>query len=142
MTMKVRQTQIDDFFENQKGKKDIKEKPKGGNHTSSDIKRILHPEEDEEEEPKVYRQMLHLPDFGTVISLFGIESIEKSMRFVDNQNNPRFQYGIIINRGMNPSERYPKVDVEAWFEKEEVRDERYDKLLQNLEEAGYKIINI
>lgn len=138
--MKVRHTQIDDFFEKQKGtpresnrKKAMKQKGDDENLLTS---------EKEEDEKKVYRMMLQLPDFGTVISLFGIESIEKAQRFVDTENNPRFQYGIIINKGMTPSERYPKVDLETWFEKEWVRDERYEKLLANLKEAGYNIVDI
>ncbi len=99
-------------------------------------------DEDGDEEDKVKKYVVYFPDFGLTISLFGIESIEKDMRFVESMKSPRWQYGITINRGMNPSERYPVTDKSVWFEKEEVRDKRYDDMMNTLAELGFKVISV
>ena len=93
------------------------------------------------DEEKVYRTMIRLDDFDAVISIFGIECLEKKMRFVERPT-PRFQYGIAINGGMEPSMRYPKSDLYAWYEKESVRDERYERLLVELDSLGIKVIQL
>ena len=99
-------------------------------------------DETQEEEDKVKKYVVHFPDFGVTMSLFGIESLDKDMRFVDNIHHPRWQYGITINKGMNPSERYPVVDKSVWFEKEDVRDRRYDEMMKTLMELGFKVISV
>lgn len=96
---------------------------------------------DSEDEEKVYRTMIRLEDFDAVISIFGIECIEKRIRFVEHPH-PRFQYGIAINAGMEPSMRYPKTDLYAWYEKEEYRDEVFNDLLNKLSSLGIKVIDL
>lgn len=94
-----------------------------------------------DEEEVVIKQMVRLKDFDITISLWGIECIEKIRRFVPNPT-PRWQYGIVINGGMEPSQRYPKTDIEAWYENEAYRDERYEYLLCRLEDLRFKVIEI
>ena len=96
-------------------------------------------EEDKDERP--LKTMLRLDDFDTTISLFGIECIEKKMRFVEKPT-AHFQYGIVINGGMEPSMRYPKTNIEAWYERIETRDERYEYLLEVLTEYRIKVLQL
>lgn len=96
-------------------------------------------EDDEGDRP--LKTMLRLDDFDTTISLFGIECIEKKMRFVEKPT-AHFQYGIVINGGMEPSMRYPKTNIEAWYERIETRDERYEYLLEVLTEYRIKVLQL
>jgi len=97
--------------------------------------------DEDEDEDKPYRTMFRLDDFDATIYMFGIECIERKMRFVEKPK-ARWQYGIVINGGMEPSMRYPKTNLEAWFEKEEKRDERYEYLLQKLSEYKINVIKL
>lgn len=133
--VKVRHTQIDDD-ENKSSKKPMKKYGSKGKEVYS---RDSNDEDDDEEKP--WRLMLRLDDFDATISLFGIECIEKKMRFVEKPK-ARWQYGIAINGGIEPSQRYPKTDLYAWYEKEELRDKRYEYLLERLSEKGIKIIEL
>lgn len=94
---------------------------------------------DDDDEKKI-RTMIRLEDFDATLSIWAIESIEKKSRFMETPR-PRWQFGIVINAGIEPSMRFPKVDIGAWYEKEEVRDQRYDELLARLETYGFKILN-
>ena len=94
---------------------------------------------DDEDEKKI-RTMIRLDDFDATLSIWAIESIEKKSRFVETPR-PRWQFGIVINAGIEPSMRFPKVDIGAWYEKEKLRDEKYNELLARLETYGFKILN-
>lgn len=94
----------------------------------------------DDDDAKRIRTMIRLEDFDTTLSIWAIESIEKKSRFVETPR-PRWQFGIVINAGIEPSMRFPKVDIGAWYEKEEWRDERYNELLAKLETYGFKILN-
>ena len=94
--------------------------------------------DDDEKSP--VRTVIRLRDFNTTLSIWDIESIDKKERFIEHPR-ARWQFGIVINGGIEPSCRYPKVDIEAWFEREETRDERYERLLETLEEFGFKILD-
>lgn len=94
--------------------------------------------DDEEVEEKI-RTMIRLDDFNTTLSIWAIESIEKKSRFIEKPN-PRWQFGIVINAGIEQSARFPKVDIDAWYEREEIRDQKYELLLAKLETYGFKIL--
>ena len=101
--------------------------------------------EGDEEKPQYIKTVIHLSDVGVVLSLHDINSIEKTFKIQPSDFYPdrvTQLYGIIINRGMEPSMRFPKTDIELWFEKEEVRDQRYEKMMKALKEAGFKFIEI
>lgn len=89
------------------------------------------------------RAMLHIPELGFSISLFGIETIDKSFRVYESINGTgdvKPQYGIILNKDMEKSMRYPRTNVEFWFNDEKVRDKHYSKIISRLKDAGYKFI--
>lgn len=101
-------------------------------------------EENEEEKKRIYKIMIHLPEVGLSINIFGIESIEKVFQVVEsnygNEDVTKCQYGIVINKDIEPSIRFPKNDIYLWFNSEEVRDKRYDKIIEFLSENGIKFI--
>lgn len=104
----------------------------------------LDDEEDEEKvEPefKYLRTIVNFEDVGISMSLFGIESIEKDMRFLDKPK-AHWEFGIVINKGVPQSMRFPKVDVEVWFNTEEVRDKRWDSIIETLKSEGVKVIGL
>lgn len=101
--------------------------------------------DDIDKEKRYIKSMISFPQEGINISLFGIETIEKDFRIKESNyggENVTVQYGIVINKDMEPSMRYPRVNVDVWFDSEEVRDQRYENMLTKLKQAGFKFINV
>lgn len=97
----------------------------------------------EGEEKKALRLMLNIPECDFSMSLFGIETIEKSFKVIDSNwcgDKVKAQYGIVINKDMESSIRYPRTNIEFWWDREEIRDQRYKKIMNQLEKAGYKFV--
>lgn len=97
----------------------------------------------DDEDLDIVRTMLHIPELGFSISLFGIETIDKSFRVYESINGTgdvKPQYGIILNKDMEKSTRYPRTNVEFWFDNEKVRDKRYNKIISRLKDVGYRFI--
>lgn len=97
----------------------------------------------DDEDLDIVRTVLHIPELGFSISLFGIETIDKSFRVYESINGTgdvKPQYGIILNKDMEKSMRYPRTNVEFWFDNEKVRDKRYDKIISRLKDVGYRFI--
>lgn len=91
----------------------------------------------------IVRTMLHIPELGFSISLFGIETIDKSFRVYESINGTgdvKPQYGIILNKDMEKSMRYPRTNIEFWFNDEKVRDKHYSKIISRLQDVGYRFI--
>lgn len=102
-------------------------------------------DEESDKEERYIKSMISFPQEGINMSLFGIETIEKDFRIKESNygsENVNFQYGIVINKGMEPSMRYPKVNVDVWFDSEKVRDQRYDNMIAKLKQAGFKFIEV
>ena len=101
--------------------------------------------EESNKEERYIKSMISFPQEGINISLFGIETIEKDFRIKESNyggENVTVQYGIVINKDMEPSMRYPRVNVDVWFDSEEVRDQRYENMLTKLKQAGFKFIDV
>lgn len=131
--VKVRTSQIPE----ESGKPTIIKKNVQRNQTSKN--------DDEDKEERYIKSMISFPQEGINISLFGIETIEKDFRIKESNyggENVTVQYGIVINKDMEPSMRYPRVNVDVWFDSEEVRDQRYENMLTKLKQAGFKFIDV
>lgn len=96
-------------------------------------------EDEKDEEIRYCKSVVLLEDFGIVFPLFEISTIDKDMQFAERPK-ARWQYGITINKGMEASIRYPRVNVSVWFEREEVRDESFERIMKTLEENGFNVI--
>lgn len=97
----------------------------------------------DDEDLDIVRTMLYIPELGFSISLFGIETIDKSFRVYESINGTgdvKPQYGIILNKDIEKSIRYPRTNIEFWFDDEKVRDKRYSKIISRLKDAGYRFI--
>ena len=95
--------------------------------------------EKEDMEVRYTKAVVLLEDFGIMFPLYEISTIDKDMQFVERPK-AHWQYGITINKGMDASIRYPRVNVSTWFEREEVRDESFDRIMKKLEENGFHVI--
>lgn len=140
--MKVRQTIIDDSSSSKPTYPDRKKKTEylQGSRPSDDLD-DENEESEEDEDDMLIKRMIYLTQFDMTINIYGIETIVKGRRFVEKPS-AHFEHGIVINKGMEPSMRFPNVDIEAWFLDEEYRDIQYQSLLEKLEENGFKVILI
>ena len=97
----------------------------------------------DDEDLDIVRTMLHIPELGFSISLFGIETIDKSFRVYESINGTgdvKPQYGIILNKDMEKSMRYPRTNIDFWYDDEKVRDKCYNKIISRLKDAGYRFM--
>lgn len=137
--VKVWNSTIDDGANKSQGVRQMVKKRRKTGESDFDARPVVSRSSDDEDEQKI-RTMIRLEDFDITLSIWAIESIEKKSRFMETPR-PRWQFGIVINAGIEPSMRFPKVDVGAWYEKESLRDQKYDELLARLETYGFKILN-
>lgn len=96
---------------------------------------------DDEEPKRLKKTMIHFQEEGIVISAYDLNTIEKDMRFVATPK-AHWEYGITINKGLTPGQFINKTDLSMWFMKEEVRDEKWNKLMVILETEGLNVIVI
>ena len=94
-----------------------------------------------EEQKRLKKTVIHFLDDGIVISAYDLHTIEKDMRFVEKPT-AHWEFGITINKGLEPGQFVRKTDVSLWYSTEEVRDEKWEKLMTILESEGLSVINI
>lgn len=139
--VKVRTSQIPE----ESGQPIVVKDVKNNNGVSENAETNSRNYNDTDNVPNQYiKSMISFPE-GMNISLYSIETIEKDFRVKESNYGSEkviIEYGIVINKDMEPSMRYPRVDVEIWFESEEVRDQRYDNMLTELKQAGFKFIDV
>lgn len=101
-------------------------------------------DDEEEEEVKYIKTMVNIPEIGS-IALSDIGTIEKDFRIVESNYGGdliKTEYGITINKGMEPSIRYPRVNISVWHSDEDLMNQRYERMLKVLKKAGFKFINV
>ncbi len=138
--MKVRVSQIPE----KSGKVEYQKKMK----TTTKKARDFEDEEDdvfdntEEDEPKrLKKTMINFGEEGIVISAYDLNCIEKDMRFVEKPT-AHWEFGITINKGLNPGQFINKTDLSMWYIKEEVRDRKWDRLMELLKLEGLNVIEV
>lgn len=88
---------------------------------------------------KVYfKTLVYLPDFRVAINLRGINRIEKFERL--NEHVMTYQYGIAINRSADNGKEVQS--DECLYDSEKMRDERFEKLLVEIEALGINVIEV
>lgn len=101
---------------------------------------------DEENEKSYFKTLIEFPEIGISINPSFIQSVEKSFKLSESDYNfegeSKCLFGIVINKGITQGVNSPKSDFEIWFESEEIRDQRYKKLMTKLDEVGIKIVQI
>lgn len=144
--MKVRFSQIEEsgskpkfirkHNEKTKGKKLIGGIDEEDDDTSSDFS-----ESDDDEKKRLSKTMINFKEEGIMISSWDLHTIEKDIRFVEKPK-AHWEYGIAINKGLNPSQFINKTDIFFWYQKEDVRDEKFEKILEILKIEGLNVIEI
>ena len=97
--------------------------------------------EDGEKKPKK-RPYLHFKEFGLVIPFWAIVSVEKSQEMVQRSGKYVWVHEIIINRGVESSPNMPFGEHTLSWEKEEIRDAKFDALTKTLGEHNYELNEI
>lgn len=140
--MKVRVSQIPET--EQKPSKVIRQRATQPDIPSEDNVSIQNKEtSDEDDDRFIVKTMLYIPELGFSISLTGIETIDKSFRVYESINGTgdiKPQWGIILNKDMDKSIRFPRTNIDFWFNSEELRDKIYQKIVNKLNEAGYNFV--
>ena len=100
----------------------------------------------QDDEKSYFKTLIEFPEIGISINPCFIQSVEKSFKLSESDYNfegePKCLFGIVINKGITQGVNAPKGDFEIWFESEEIRDQRYKKLMTKLDEVGIKIVQI
>lgn len=146
--MKVRLSQIEEgggkpmYIRKYKGKA-TKKKPLIGDIDEDDEEDSDDDFNDNDDDGKkrLSKTMLHFKDEGITISAWDLHTIETDMRFVEKPK-AHWEFGITINKGLNPSQFINKTDLSMWYLSEEVRDDKMTKMLEILKAEGLNVIDI
>lgn len=99
-------------------------------------------EENGEQQTRLRRTMLYFKEIGLLMSAYELHTVEKTIEWNDNPYHPGFRHGIAINKGIQPGQFVNKVDIDIWYEKEKVRDEKWEKLMEILKTEGIQMIEV
>lgn len=80
-----------------------------------------------------------------IMSVKEIVSVEKTQRIKQSDYNADdivVQYGLIINKDIKQDTYHPKVNIEFWYSTEDLRDQRFNSMIDVLKDANFKFINI
>lgn len=139
--MKVRVSQIPEESGKPKFEKKMKTSVKKSKDFDDEEDDNTTDESEDEEQKRLKKTMISFNEEGIVISAYDLHSIEKDMRFVEKPN-AHWEFGITINKGLTPGQFINKIDLSMWYMKEEVRDEKWEKLMELLKIEGLNVIEI
>ena len=89
---------------------------------------------------KPKKPVLYFPDAGLVIPVWGVMTLEKTFEWA--KNPIRIIYGIVINKGLETSAMCPVGEKSLWFEKEKLRDERFNEIIGAMDSSNFKVITV
>lgn len=95
----------------------------------------------DDERKRLKKTVISFQEEGIVISAYDLHTIEKDMKFVEKPK-AHWEWGIAINKGLESGQFVKKADIYMWYNSEEVRDEKYERLLKLLESEGLNIIEV
>lgn len=96
---------------------------------------------DGEEKPRPKKPVFHFRDAGIVVPVWAVMTLEKSIQWVEKPRTHPI-YGIVINRGLDPTPQCPIGEKSMWYEKEEVRDRAFDAMLGEMASSAFKVISL
>lgn len=93
------------------------------------------------EKAKPKKPVFYFKEIGLVIPIWAVITLEKS---VDWSRVPKTHavYGIVINKGMEPSPSCPVGEKAMWYEKEELRNQRYEEMVSMMNKTNFKVITL
>lgn len=80
-----------------------------------------------------------------IIPVKEIVSVEKTQRIKQSDYNADdivVQYGLIINKDIKQDTYHPRVNIEFWYNTEDLRDQRFNSMIDVLKDDNFKFINI
>jgi len=87
---------------------------------------------------KIYfKNLIELTEFNTIVNVYDINRLDKIQRLEDG----KMIYGIVVNNSPEPISNRP-INIEAWYNSYEEREERWRKIRNELEAIGIQIIKI
>ena len=90
-----------------------------------------------QEEKQVKRPMIYFERENLIMPIWGILTIEKDWEISNNF----MLYKIVINKGLEPSERYPIGEKTFIFGTEKSRDDKFDNIVNTMEEwCDFKVL--
>lgn len=95
----------------------------------------------DDEQKRLKKTVINFSEEGIVISAYDLHTIEKDTRFVEKPK-AHWEWGITINKGLEAGQFVKKADIFMWYNSEEVRDKKYDRLMKILESEGLNIIEV
>ena len=90
---------------------------------------------------KPKKPVFYFKEIGLVIPIWAVITLEKS---IDWSKVPKTHAvsGIVINRGMEPSQSCPVGEKAMWYEKEELRNQRYEEMIRMMNKTNFKVITL
>ena len=122
--------------------------------TESQIDEFIEDLENEDDEIKstteetkefYIKTLVYLKEIGMSLNIFEICSISKRNEFIPQKGfsqSSHWVFKIMINENIEQSIRYPVVDIKIDYLNEEMRDKRYEEILNSLKEVGVRIIEV
>ena len=98
-------------------------------------------DDDEGQKKRLSKVMIDFKGEGVTISAWDLHTIEDDMRFVEKPK-AHWEFGITINKGLNPSQFINKTDLSIWYSSEELRDQKRERLLEILKAEGLNVIEV
>lgn len=95
-------------------------------------------------EKEHYNKMVVI-DNEFIMPVKEIVSVEKTQRIKQSDYNADdivVQFGLIINKNIKQDTYHPRVDIEFWYSTEELRDQRFNSMIDVLKDENFKFINI
>lgn len=145
--MKVRFSQIEEsdskptFIRKHKGKANSKKLIGDIDEEEDDDKTFSDESEEDDEKKRLSKTMIIFKEEGLMISSWDLHTMEKDIRFVEKPK-AHWEFGIAINKGLSTGQFINKTDIFFWYQKEEVRDEKFEKILETLKIEGLNVIEI
>ena len=90
---------------------------------------------------KPKKPVFYFKEIGLVIPIWAVITLEKSIDWSKVPKTPAV-YGIVINKGMEPSPSGPVGEKAMWYEKEELRNQRYEEMVRMMNETNFKVITL
>lgn len=94
-----------------------------------------------EGKPKPKKPVFYFQDMGLVIPIWAVLTLEKSIDWVQKPTTHAI-YGIVINRGMEPSQNCPIGEKSMWFEKQEIMEQKFEAIVREMNSTAFKVINV
>ena len=111
------------------------ESKKDYDEESKTIKRIDSPK------PKTKKPVFYFQRIELVIPIWAVLTLEKDVKWEDKPKAHPV-YGIVINRGMEPSQMCPIGEKAMWYEKEVIRDSAYEAIIKEMNRTAFNVITV